>query len=129
VRTGPGREDAAIAALLTEPTLEAAAARAGVAKKTLCRWLAESSFKARYREARRQVVEGAIGRLQAAATLAVDALERNLTCGIPAVEVGAARSVLDHAIKAVETGDVLERLEALEAALEQGGRPTSRLAS
>jgi hypothetical protein len=74
-------------------------------------------------------VEGAIGRLQAVATLAVDALERNLRCGIPAVEVGAARSVLDHAIKAVETVDLLERIEVLETDLGEGVHPPSRLAS
>jgi hypothetical protein len=79
--------------------------------------MAEPEFKARYRAARRQVVESAVGRLQQAATLAVDALTRNLTCGIPAVEVGAARSVLDQAIKAVELIDLAERVEALEREL------------
>src|SRR5688572_31523882 len=76
--------------------------KAGIGESTLLRWMGEPAFKARYRGARRQVVEGAIGRLQQAATQAVDALTRNLTCGTPAVEVGAARSILDLAIKAVE---------------------------
>ena len=57
--------------------------------------------------------------LQQTATQAVDALTRNLTCGIPAVEVGAAKSVLDQAIKAVELVDLAERIEALEQAAEQ----------
>jgi hypothetical protein len=61
-------------------------------------------------------VEAAIGRLQHAAAAAVDALARNLTCGTPAVEVGAARTVLDQAIKAIELIDLAERVEALEAA-------------
>jgi hypothetical protein len=112
----PRREEAAVAALLAEPTIEAAAKRVGISESTLLRWLAEPAFKAQYRAARRQVVEGAIGRLQAVATKAVDALARNLTCGIPAVEVGAARSVLDQAIKAVELVDLAERVEQLELA-------------
>jgi hypothetical protein len=111
-------EDRALAALLSEPTIAAAATKAGIGESTLLRWMAEPDFKARYRAARRQVVEGAIGRLQQAATLAVDALTRNLTCGIPAVEVGAAKSILDQAIKAVELVDLAERVEALEQASE-----------
>ena len=122
------REEAAIAALLDQPTIAGAAATAGISGPTLKRWLADPGFKARYREARRQVVEGALGRLQAGATLAVDALERNLTCGIPAVEVGAARSILDHATRAVETVDTLERIEQLEATLDQRAGPPTRLA-
>jgi hypothetical protein len=112
------REELAIAALLAEPTIAQAATEAGIGESTLLRWLAEPEFKARYRAARRAVVESAIGRLQQAATLAVDALARNLTCGIPAVEVGAAKSVLDQAIKAVELVDLAERVEALEQASE-----------
>jgi hypothetical protein len=90
--------------------------------------MAEPEFRARSRAARRQVVEGAIGRLQAAATRAVDALTRNLSCGTPAVEVGAARTILDQAVKAVELVDLAERIEALEEAAaqaaerEKGGR-------
>ena len=119
-RTGrrSNREDAALAALLSEKTIAEAATKAGIGESTLLRWLADAEFKARYRAARRSVVESAIGRLQRAATEAVDALSRNLTCGIPAVEVGAARSVLDQAIKAVELVDLAERIEALEQASE-----------
>ena len=121
-------EDRALAALLSEPTIEAAAQRADVAESTLLRWLQEPAFKARYRAARRSIVESAVGRLQTVATKAVDTLERNLTCGTPAVEVGAARSILDQAIKAVELVDLAERVEALElasevaASREKGGR-------
>jgi hypothetical protein len=122
------REEAAISALLSEGTIEAAATKAGLGESTLRRWLAEPAFMTQYRAARRHAVESAIGRLQAVTTKAVDALARNLTCGIPAVEVGAARSVLDQAIKAVELIDLAERVEALEqaselaAAREKGGR-------
>ena len=114
----PQREDAALAALLSEPTIEAAATKAGIGESTLLRWMAEPAFKTRLRAARRSVVEGAIGRLQQATTQAVDALTRNLTCGTPSVEVGAAKGVLAQAIKAVELVDLAERIEALEQAAE-----------
>jgi hypothetical protein len=118
------REELAIAALLGEPTIEAAAKRASVSESTLLRWMAEPSFKARYRAARLQVVEQAIGSLQQAAGEAVAALRRNLACGTPAVEVGAAKAILDQAIKGVELVDLAERVEQLEQAarLEQPER-------
>ena len=124
----PRLAQAAITALLACPTIEAAAEQAGIAPATLRRWLAEPEFKATYRAARRQAVEAAIGRLQTVTTKAVDTLERNLRCGTPAVEVGAAKAVLDQAIKAVELVDLVERVEALEQASElaaqreRGGR-------
>jgi hypothetical protein len=90
------------------------------------RWLAEPDFKTRYRAARREVTEAAIGRLQTIATKAVDALERNLTCGTPAVEVGAAKAVLDQAIKAVELVDLAERVERLEQATAAAADRSSR---
>src|SRR4051812_18588668 len=108
------QEEAALAALLAESTIALAAEKAGISHSTLVRWMAEPTFEARYREARRQVVEAAIGRLQTVTTKAVDTLERNLACGIPAVEVGAAKSVLDQAVKAVELVDLAERVEQLE---------------
>src|SRR5437762_3477682 len=68
------RQEAAIAALLTETTHAAAAAKAGVSEATLRRWLRLPGFRAAYRRARRELVEAAIGRIQAAAGQAVDTL-------------------------------------------------------
>jgi hypothetical protein len=110
----PQREDAALSALLAEPTIAAAAQVAGISERTLMRWLAQPDFKARYRAARRQLVEAAIGRLQQTATQAVDALTRNLTCGVPTSEIAAAKAVLDNAVKAIELVDLAARIEQLE---------------
>jgi hypothetical protein len=114
----PQREDAALAALLSEPTIEAAATKAGISEPTLWRWLAEPSFKSRYRDARRQVVEHAISGLQQAAGEAVEALRRNLQCGVPASEIAAAKAIIDQAVKGVELVDLAERVEALEASAD-----------
>jgi hypothetical protein len=120
------RAEAAILALLTEPSIEAAADRAGVSKSTLLRWQQEPSFRDQYRAARRSVVEGTIGRLQQATAQAVDALCRNLTCGVPPSEIAAAKAIIDQAIKGVELVDLAERVDALEQAAEAmspKGRP------
>jgi hypothetical protein len=109
-------EDAALAALLSTRTVAAAAEQVGVGERTLGRWMAEPAFKARYREARQQIVEHAIGRLQQATDEAVEALRRNLECGVPAVEVGAAKAVVEYVLKVGDVFDLAARLAALEAA-------------
>jgi len=111
------RQERAIVALLAEPSIEAAAKTAEVSDVTIWRWMKQPEFRSKLRDARRAVVEGAIGRLQAAATEAVDTLRRSLTCGIPSVEVRAATVILDQAIRAVELFDLAERVEHLEARL------------
>jgi len=111
------RQERTIVALLAEPSIEAAAKTAEVSDVTIWRWMKQPEFRSKLRDARRAVVEGAIGRLQAAATEAVDTLRRSLTCGIPSVEVRAATVILDQAIRAVELFDLAERVEHLEARL------------
>jgi hypothetical protein len=112
-------QERAIAALLAEATIRAAAARAKVSERTLKNWLKLPAFAAEYRLARQRVVEQAIGILQTASIQAVAALVKNLNCGRPAVEVSAANSLLERSTAAIEQFDVLSRLEALEAA-QQG---------
>jgi hypothetical protein len=88
----------AIAALLRAPEIEAAAAMLGLDEAVLRRWLEDPRFRARYREARRAFLEDATDRLQQLVGGAVEALARNLTCGVPEVEVEAARVILAHAM-------------------------------
>ena len=109
-------EERALAALLSEPTIAQAATNANVSESTLLRWLAEPSFKARYRDARRQVVELAVTGLQHATSEAVETLSSNLQCGVPSSEIAAAKAVLDFAVKGVELVDLAERVEQLELA-------------
>src|SRR5262245_28550089 len=103
-----GKQEAVIAALLTEPTHAAAAAATGVGEATLQRWLRRPAFRDAYRAARRRLLEAALARLQQSAGRAVEALERNLTCGQPAHEIRAAFGILDQAVKAQELLDLSE---------------------
>jgi hypothetical protein len=114
----PRREDAAIVALLACPTIDDAATQAGIGESTLRGWLRDPDFQRKYRDARRQVVEQAITGLQQATTEAVAALRRNLSCGVPAAEISAAKAVIDFSLKAVELVDLAERVDALELAAE-----------
>jgi hypothetical protein len=108
------KQEQAIAALLAEPTVEKAAATAGVPYRTLKSWLTRPDFLAAYRRARDAVVEEAVVVLQKLTTSAAVALGRNLTCGTPGVEVRAALAVFDTAFKAAELLDLVGRLEELE---------------
>ena len=117
------REDAAIAALLACSTIEAAAGQAGIAGSTLRGWLSEPVFKARYREARRQVVEQAVSGLQQAAGEAVAVLSTIAgDAAQPAgARVSAARTILDQAFRGMEVLDLAARIEQLERAQLGGG--------
>jgi hypothetical protein len=102
------KQEALIAALLTEPTYAAAAAKAGVGETTLYRWLHLREFRAAYRQARRELVEGAIGRIQAGTGQAVQAL-LDVACHgrRDSDRVRAAGTLLDHALRGLAEADVL----------------------
>ncbi len=58
------KQEAALLALLDNSTIEAAYKAAGISKATMWRFMQDANFQARYRAARRQVVETAIAQLQ-----------------------------------------------------------------
>ncbi len=113
-------QEAALAALLTEPTVAGAAEKVRVGGRTLEQWLAESpEFVASYRDGRCRVVKVAISDLQKAAALAVSTLIRNCDCGSPHAEIRAADRLLDHMTRIMERTDLEERMERLERAMER----------
>ena len=102
------KQEALIASLLTEPTHAAAAAQAGISEATVQRWLHLPGFQAAYRQARRQLVEGAVGRMQAATGQAVDTLLAVARGGAKdADRVRAAVALLDHALRGLTAADAL----------------------
>src|SRR5262249_34292343 len=102
------KQEALIAALLTEPTYAKAAANAGVSSDPLHRWLHLLAFRTAYRQARRELVEASIGRIQAATGQAVDALVDVLRNGQRDNDrVRAAIALLDHAGRGLADADTL----------------------
>ncbi len=95
------RYDKAILALLSEPTLDLAAKKAGIGAATLQRWLHNPSFQAGYRVARRQAFEAGLSRLQALTGQAVQTLETIMSDPLAkgSAKVAAARCVLESAMK------------------------------
>jgi hypothetical protein len=111
--------EAAIIALLEQPTIPEAAKAAGVSYTSLWRWLQDPTFQAEYRNARRQALGQATSQLQQAAAAAVKAL-REIIEDVKAPSssrVMAARTVLEMGLKAVELEDMEVRLAAIERTL------------
>ncbi len=95
-----------LAALLSESTYAAAAAKTGVAKSTICRWMQLPEFRAAYRQARRELVEFAIGRVQASTAQAVETLLSVTRQGRrDSDRVRAAIAILEHACRGLAEGD------------------------
>jgi hypothetical protein len=119
------KKEAAIAALLTCPTIVKAAEKVGVAERTLRDWMAQPAFARAYRRARAQVVEHAVGVLQQTTGEAVATLYEALGCDSPGARIKAAGVLLTQALEAVKTSEVLQRLDEIEARMgevERGKR-------
>ena len=112
------KQEEALVALLSEPTVSAAAEKIGVNEVTLWRWLKLPDFRNAYRAARREAVEKSIAQLQQSSWAASTTLIRLLASGSDSVRLRAATTILDQANKGVETLDFEERLAALEAKAE-----------
>jgi hypothetical protein len=111
------KQEAAIAALLTEPTYARAAAAAGVSEGTLYRWLHLPAFRTAFRQARRELVEAGVGRLQAATAHAVEALVAVARHGRrDGDRVRAANALLEHAFRGLTDADRIHGTPAAEPA-------------
>jgi hypothetical protein len=109
----------AIAALLSEPTVEQAAARARVSYSSLKLWLTLPEFQEAYFRARQEVLERTVARLLSLCGKATETLGKNLEAESGAVANRAAELVLAQALKGVEALDLARRVEALERERQQ----------
>ena len=85
-----------------------------VSDRTLYRRLKEPAFRQSYLAARRLIMEHAVGSLQRASLGAVEALIRNLKCGVPGTEVRTAQVILEASTKGVEVLKFEGRLTTIE---------------
>jgi hypothetical protein len=113
------KQELAIAALLSEATVEQAATKAGIGYRTLKDWLRRPDFSAAYGAARRDVLRQAVKLLGQLTQSAVLALGKNLKCGKPGVENRAAELILQHAFKGEELLELAREVEQLRQRLEE----------
>lgn len=116
------RQQKALAALLTSPSKAAAAKAAGIAPRTLRDYLADPEFQAAYRDAFGNMVEDATRQAQQAISPALSTLREIVEDKDEDAQarISAARAILSHGLKLIETTDILNRLQELETAMEGG---------
>ena len=114
------KQEEAVAALLTQRSIEDAARAVGISANTLLRWQKLPEFDAAYRAARRAAYGQSIARLQQMSSAAVSTLGRALVDPgtPPSTKVRAADSILNHAARAIEIEDIEARVAELERAAE-----------
>jgi hypothetical protein len=116
------KQHKALAALLSEPTVTAAAAKCGIGERTVHTWLHDvPAFAAAYTAARHDAVGQAVGRLQHATGIAVDALidvldSEYAPIAPAAVRVSAAKVIIEYALRFRELDELESRIAALENA-------------
>lgn len=110
------RQQRALTALLEEQNIRDAARRCRIPERTIYRWLSDPTFRAKYRQCSRRLLENAAGTLRAAAGEAVETLRALLKTGNDSVRVRAAVALLGLAVK-VDTDELAVRLDALEDTL------------
>jgi hypothetical protein len=111
------QQERTINALLSSNTLEGAAKKAGISKRTLLRWMEEPEFRAAYRKAKGDVLRTASAILTRDSGKAALTLTKIFT-GKPtenqSSRVSAARATLRLALDAFALEDLDERLRKLE---------------
>jgi hypothetical protein len=141
------KQEALIAALLTEPTCTAAAEKAGVGERTLYRWMQLPEFRAAYDRARQEPLKSTISHLQLGTRPASEVLlhialhgRRESDC------LRAAATILDFAMRehpdtaiprgeqqqqdvaSMETAEVVQMLATRLRQLDAAQLPTSEKA-
>jgi hypothetical protein len=107
-----------VAALASgQPILEAART-AGISERTAYRRLQDARFRREVADARAGLLAQAVGQLADATTAAVSTLRALLDAEAETVRLGAARSILDTALRGAEFCDLAERVRVLEGQAE-----------
>ena len=117
------QQENAVLALLNEASVPKAAAACGVPERTLYRWLEHPTFLAKFRQARKKTFDQAISLTLRFSPMAVNVLAKVMTDPVTAAapKVAAAIALLKFGRESIEMGDVVERLEELEADHAGGG--------
>ncbi len=118
------KQEAAIIALLHEPTVARAALTADVDERTLHRWLNEPDFARAYRHARRLAFSQAIAVALRFAPIAVNALAKIVTDSTvgASARVSAATALLRFNRESIELDDLASRVDELEQSLGKDGQ-------
>ncbi len=115
------KQEQAVAALLLERTIAAAAERAGISERTLSNWMRQDSFAAAYKAARREVRDQAVQSLQRSMGEAVEVMLGLLQSEDEAIQYRAAEFILERVEQERNREELEDRIAALEAASSTKG--------
>jgi hypothetical protein len=117
------RQEAAIASLLAQPNLTAAASSCGISERTLRRWLTNKAFASRYEKERGKLFIGIVDLLKSECACAVQVLVAIANDGkSPAASrVSAASRIIELTLKTGEMQILEKRIAELEELAK--GRP------
>ena len=105
-----------IAALLQNPTIKEAANVAGLHENTVLRLMKQPEFQDQYRQARQELLQSTLNKLQELSSQAVATLSVVMAAqkSPASAKVSAARTVLEMQLRLIETADILQRLAVIE---------------
>lgn len=112
------KQATAICALVALATHHDAAKLAGVADRTLARWMHDSHFVGALRTAKTEAFNDAILELQAGALKAVRRLVLNLESQNDFASNAAAIAILSNGLKGREQSEIMKRIDDLQEMLE-----------
>lgn len=117
------KQDALIVALLSQPSLVAAARSINVPEVTARRWLKLDAFQKAYRDAQQEKFTDALTLLKTGVSVALKTLAKHMTDEgtPPAVQVRAANIWLDHAMAVDEKNTLDERHDEILKRLDELG--------
>ena len=110
------KDEALIAALLSNSTVRAAAKAVNRSETQVYARLRDPAFKARYDEARHELLQQSTAALQGRLSAAVEVMTEIMhdTEAPQQTRLNAAEAVMRNCLKLTEQVDVIERLERLE---------------
>jgi hypothetical protein len=119
------RRYTAICGLLEGKSLEEIATECDISTRTLRRWMEHPQFIKEFNKSQEQFLERVNSRLKAAADKAAQKVIKLMDCGIPSVEMLAARTILRNTAKV----DEITQLKKLISELQQvAARQTKQIA-
>lgn len=112
-------DEVVLVSLACGATIDAAASKSGVSKRTIYRRLQDPKFQKRLREIRSEMVERASAMLTASAIEAVKTLLDLQKSNVPhATRLGAARAILELGVRLRESVELMDRIAKLENRLQ-----------
>lgn len=115
------RREILLAALLTYPTIREAAGATGISESTIYAWLKKDDFKAELERRRGELVIDTKNHLQSRLREVTDTILDIMSDKDtpPQTRLNAASEAFRNTMKLIDTADIINRLDALEAATRE----------